>query len=277
MNTALAVAASAGICVGLLVPDSGPRLRRVLPGGRQSPTPAPAALFRAVLSVSYRPRFAALLAAAVATALAGPVAGVAAAVAAAMLARSLATSRKGAEAARTWAAASRSIAGLAGELRAGRSPTEALQAVAASAPTSVSGPLLAAAGAARLGADPAAALVQHAGHVPAMEQLAACWRVAARTGAGLAEVADALAEDLRVTQRRRGDLAVEVSASRASAKLLAGLPLVGIALGASLGARPLHFLLHTSLGAAVLAVGLVFEVVGLLWTDRLIRSVERTP
>jgi tight adherence protein B len=275
MTTSIVTAAVAAGCIALLLPDSGGRLRRILPGGDREPAPVSQALLGVLLSVGFRPRLAALMIAVPTAVLAGPIAAAVAAVAAGLLARALARSRASKAEVDALAAAGRSIAGLAAELRAGRSPTEALDAVAGSAPESVAAPLLAAARAARLGADPAAALAEHAGGVPAMERLAACWRVARRTGAGLADVADALAADLRAAHRRRGQMAVEVAAARASAKLLAGLPLVGIALGASLGARPLHFLLHTPLGAAVLGVGLLFESAGLLWTDRLIRGVER--
>ncbi len=278
MSRMLAITALVAAGIALAVPDSGGRLRRVLPGhGFRPPRWRPETLLRAVRSLGRQPRFAAPAAALLAAALAGAIAAAVAAVAAALLARSMAAGRQARARSATRAAAGRSIAGLAAELRAGRSPIEALDAVAGAAPKPVAGALLAAARAAQLGADPAAALGEHAGQVPAMDQLAACWRVTNRTGAGLAEVADALAADLRATQRRRGELAVEVAASRASAKLLAGLPLVGIALGVSLGARPVHFLLHTGLGAAVLAVGLLFEIAGLVWTDRLIRGVEQPP
>lgn len=274
---AAVVAVAAAVCTALLVPNSSRRLHRVVAGGDGRPAVLRPAMLTGVLAAGIRPRPAAGLAAVATLVLAGPIAATVAALVVGVLARSYARGAAAKAQAQVWAAASRSISGLAAELRAGRSPTEALEAVAGSAPAPVATPLLAAARAARLGADPAAALADHAARVPAMEQLAACWRVATRTGAGLAEVADALAADLQATQRRRGDLAVEVSASRASAKLLACLPLVGLALGASLGARPLDFLLHTPLGVAVLAVGLAFEVAGLLWTDRLIRNVEQPP
>lgn len=275
MRTAAALAAAA--CVAVLVVDSGRRLRVLFPG-------LPGRLLRGqpvsasdLLGLARRPLLAAPTVGFLGGVLAGPVAAGVAAIAAALAARSLARSRDARKAAAMVEAAGRSIAGLAAELRAGRSPIEALDAVAGAAPPTVASPLLAAARAARLGADPAAALAEHAGGVPAMAQLAACWRVASTTGAGLAEVADALAGDLRGGQRRRAELAVEVAASRASAKLLAGLPLVGIALGASLGAQPLHFLLETPVGAGVLVLGLLFEVAGLLWTDRLIGGVTQRP
>lgn len=273
---AVAAAAMTAALTLLLVQSSGGRLRRLHAGHRHRKAPAAKRLPAALGVLRTRPWLAVCMAALAAAALAGPIAAALAAVATTLLARTLAASRSARAKADAQSAASRSIAGLAAELRAGRSPTEALEAVAGTAAESVAGPLRSAARASRLGADPAAALGEQAGEVPAMGQLAACWHVASRTGAGLADVADALAADLRAAQHRRGELAVEVASARASARLLACLPLVGLALGASLGARPLHFLLHTRLGAGVLAVGLLFEVAGLVWTDRLVRQVGQT-
>lgn len=276
MSSAPAVLAAAA-CAALLVTSSGGRLQRVLPRPARGRGLDRTAAVDALVTLSHRPLRAAGLAAILAAALAGPVAGLVAAVVAGLLARALARRRGAKLQAETTAAAGRSIAGLAAELRAGRTPIEALDVVARTAPSSVAKPLVAAAQAAKLGADPALALARYAVDVPAMDRLAGCWRIAARTGAGLAEVADALAGDLRAAERQRGALAAETAGSRASALLLAGLPLVGIALGASLGARPLHFLFHTAPGAAVLVAGLLFEAAGLWWTDRLLRGVEQSP
>lgn len=272
---AAAVLATAASIAVLLAPVRGGRLRHVLPANSGGASYAGRSSLAWLVSAGHQPRTAALVAALVAVPLAGPVAGLAAAVGAALLARALARHREGARQAAVLAAVTRSVAGFAAELRAGRPPVEALDAVARTAPAAVAAPLRAAARSAALGADATAALEISGATIPALGRLAACWRVSARSGAGLADVADALAEDLRASIRRRRELAVEVAASKATARLLACLPLVGLALGGSLGARPVHFLLHTPIGAAVLTGGLLFDVLGLLWIDRLVRGVER--
>lgn len=274
MSPLSAAALATAACVAVLVaPVRGGRLRQVLPTGRPGP-PDGAALLGRLVSVAHRPRPAAVLGAAVALPIAGPVAGLAAAAGAALLARALARRKALLAQAAELAAVTRSVAGFAAELRAGRPPVEALNAVSRTAPAAVAEPLRAAARTAALGADAPAALDRFGARVPALGRLAACWRVSARSGAGLADVADALAEDLRASLRRRRELAVEVASARATSRLLAGLPLVGLALGGSLGARPLHFLLHTPIGGAVLLGGVLIDALGLVWIDRLVSGVE---
>ncbi len=232
---------------------------------------------RATAAVLHRPRMLALIAAVAVVPVAGPVGAAVAGVGAALLARALVRRRNSALRAEQLAAATRLVAGFAAELRAGRPALDALAAVARVAPTGLAEQLGGAVRAARLGADPAEALERHAGDLPGVARLAAGWRVSGQTGAGLADVVDALAGDLRATARRDRAIAVELAAPRATARLLAGLPLVGIALGTSLGAHPVRFLLHSVAGAAVLAAGLAFEGAGLAWTERLVRRAERAP
>jgi tight adherence protein B len=73
------------------------------------------------------------------------------------------------------------------------------------------------------------------------------------------------------------DLAAAVSGARASAALLAVLPLLGVAMGVGLGAAPLEVLFRTSVGHGALGVGTVLTAVGVLWTERLISGAERPP
>jgi tight adherence protein B len=73
------------------------------------------------------------------------------------------------------------------------------------------------------------------------------------------------------------DLAAAVSGARASAALLAVLPVLGVAMGVGLGAAPLEVLFHTSVGHGALAAGTVLTAVGVLWTEHLISGAERPP
>ena len=56
---------------------------------------------------------------------------------------------------------------------------------------------------------------------------------------------------------------------RASTRVLMFLPLVGVAMGQSMGAGSIQFLLTTQLGGLLLLVGVVLEVVGLEWSRAL--------
>ncbi|WP_055492044.1 type II secretion system F family protein [Streptomyces sp. TP-A0356] len=164
---------------------------------------------------------------------------------------------------------------LAGEVRAGRQPGEALLRAARD-----SGGLgeaqAAVLAAARFGGDVPGALADAALQPGAdgLSGLAACWRVAVDRGAGLAAGLDRLEAALRAERDQRADLRAQLAGARSTAVLLAGLPVLGLLLGTALGARPLHVLLHTGAGLACLMVGCVLEAAGLWWALRVVRGAE---
>ncbi|MFF4658120.1 type II secretion system F family protein [Streptomyces sp. NPDC001381] len=166
-------------------------------------------------------------------------------------------------------------AALAGEVRAGRQPGEALRCAARD-----SGGLgeaqAAVLAAARFGGDVPKALAGAARQPGAggLLGLAACWRVAVDQGAGLAVGLDRLEGALRAERDQRADLRAQLAGARATAVMLAGLPVLGLLLGAALGADPLHVLLHTGAGLGCLLVGGLLEGVGVWWALRIVRSAE---
>jgi tight adherence protein B len=136
--------------------------------------------------------------------------------------------------------------------------------------------LLAASSSAGLGGDVPAALLGKASASAAPELLAglgACWQVCAGTGSGLAMAVDRLEEGLRAEQGQRLAVAAELAGPRATAGLLACLPLAGIGLAAALGARPVHVLLHTTIGLACAVLGVGLDGLGVWWTGRLVARV----
>ena len=161
---------------------------------------------------------------------------------------------------------------LAGELRAGRSPAEAL-GVAAELAVGPSRRCLRAAGAAAgLGGDVAAALTPGPDTaVPeVLRALAACWTVCARSGGGLAGAVERLEVGLRADAAQRRSVQAELAGPRATAGMLAVLPLGGLLLAAGLGADPLHVLFRTPVGVGCLLAGLALDALGLLWAGRLV-------
>lgn len=100
-------------------------------------------------------------------------------------------------------------------------------------------------------------------------------RLAARTGAPLAAVLErigaALAQDAQVEVERRAALA----GPRATVRLLLWLPLVGIALGWSLGADPLAVLLDGGPGTLLLVVAALLTWVGARWGTALVGAARR--
>lgn len=167
---------------------------------------------------------------------------------------------------------------LAAELRAGRAPADALLTAAGLAAGPSRTALLAAAGAARLGGDAAAALGSPGDTaVPeVLRALAACWTVCSGSGSGLASAVERLEEGLRADAAQRRAVDAELAGPRATAGLLAVLPVLGLLLAAGLGADPLHVLLTTPVGLVCLAGGLLLDATGLWWTGRLVARAGGT-
>ncbi|MFF0203163.1 type II secretion system F family protein [Streptomyces sp. NPDC005017] len=164
---------------------------------------------------------------------------------------------------------------LAGEVRAGRQPGEALlRAAQESGGLGEAQPAVLAA--ARFGGDVPGALATAARRPGAggLLGLAACWRVAVDQGAGLAAGLDRLEGALRAQREQRADLRAQLAGARSTAVMLAGLPALGLLLGTALGADPLRVLLHTGAGLGCLLAGVLLEGVGLWWALRIVRGAE---
>lgn len=162
------------------------------------------------------------------------------------------------------------LSALAAELHAGQPPPAALAHTGgqpACWPTAVA--------AAEAGDDIAAGLRRDAREHPTLAGLAACWQVGESTGAGLAEAVDRLARAARLDEETRSQLAAHLAGPRATARVLAGLPAVGLALGVMLGADPLGWLLGTPLGWGCLVLGVLLSAAGMAWTAAIVRGVER--
>jgi tight adherence protein B len=144
---------------------------------------------------------------------------------------------------REYAAAVEYVAALAADVRAGQQPAEAL-ARATAAPDLDSTFLS-----------------------PALE---AVWAVSARSGAPVATVLDRMEQDLRARVRQRREVAAQLAGARATAALLAFLPVLGIGLGAAMGARPLEVLLAAPAGQLALVIGVGLDAAGVLWTSRIV-------
>ena len=164
---------------------------------------------------------------------------------------------------------------LCAELEAGSSPASAL-AAAAEIPGESRAAFVAAADAVARGDDPLPLLRLHAPPDDAgFAALVAAWQVAADTGTPLAAVLSRVDADVAAERAQARAVAISVAGPRSSAAMLAGLPLLGIGLGAAMGARPLDLLLGTPVGQMVLCAGVLLDVLGLLWTKRVIDTAER--
>ncbi|TCC52443.1 type II secretion system protein [Kribbella capetownensis] len=155
---------------------------------------------------------------------------------------------------------------LAAELTAGRPPIDALEGA-----TTISPDFQIAHAAARLGGDVPGAL-ELAAEAPGaggLRALAAAWRVAEESGAAFASLTERLSDSLRADETIHRQTAASLAGAHSTARILAALPVFGIALGYSLGARPLTFLTATPAGWVCLAAGLALTTLGLNWTTHL--------
>ncbi len=111
----------------------------------------------------------------------------------------------------------------------------------------------------RIGIPPAIAVcrMSHATGAPSAQVLESCAR-------GITEAAEA-------TAARR----VALAGPKASARMLAWLPLLGLGLGSMIGANPFAFLMGSLAGRACLILGLGFETAGVVWVRRLTARAER--
>ncbi len=161
-----------------------------------------------------------------------------------------------------------------GELRVGAHPSAAA-AVAAAEVEGVAGRAFAVSAArSRLGGSVESGL-RAPGTIIAAElgRVADVWQVADRHGVALAELLAAARSDLSGRIRFRARTAAALAGARASAAVLSGLPLLGIALGQLMGAAPLRILLGGGAGTFLLPLGTALICVGLLWTDAITAQV----
>jgi len=159
---------------------------------------------------------------------------------------------------------------LAGLLRIGHVPDRALRAVADDVPV-----LAEVAAVHEIGGE-VSPVLRRLGGVPGNEglvELANAWEVAERTGASLTATLDAMAQRQVAQESVQQVVKAELSAPRATGKLLAALPFVGVVLGFAIGGNPLEFLTGSLAGQIVLVTGVALACAGVAWTERIADGV----
>jgi len=160
---------------------------------------------------------------------------------------------------------------LLGELRAGQPLLRCLERSAGADPETA-----AVVSAARLGVDVPTAL-RRVAERPGAEGLlglAAAWHLCAGLGSGLALAVERVVEGVRAEQATSRLVEAEVASARATARLVAALPLLVLLVAQGVGAEPWHFLLGTWPGVACLGVGGALMFAGLEWIDRVAEAAR---
>lgn len=165
---------------------------------------------------------------------------------------------------------------LVAELRAGTHPAVAAKSAAQDAGevcTAAGAALHAVGSSARLGStmDPAVVHTTMAGPATrrALGQLVRGWALAHRYGIPLADVLESVRRDLDAGARISAGQHARMAGPRTSAALLAALPVLGIALGELMGARPLSVLAGSIPGQLLLLVGAALIIAGSAWSARI--------
>jgi tight adherence protein B len=89
----------------------------------------------------------------------------------------------------------------------------------------------------------------------------------------MADLVQSVREDLVARRRFAERTRAALAGARATATVLAGLPVLGVLLGEAMGARPVAVLLGGGLGGILLVVGVTLVVAGLAWTRRITEKV----
>ncbi|WP_375431054.1 type II secretion system F family protein [uncultured Friedmanniella sp.] len=157
---------------------------------------------------------------------------------------------------------------LAANLRVGMVPAQALTKAAAGCPV----------------LDEARATLAIGGDVPAvwrrqsavegragLRELARAWQVSGVSGASLTGTLEEVAAGLAADQSLRAVVGSELAAPRATGKLMAVLPVLGIGMGYLIGGDPLQWLVAGPAGWGCLLLGVGLACAGVLWIENLAR------
>jgi len=95
------------------------------------------------------------------------------------------------------------------------------------------------------------------------------------TGSGIADVLDRVGGGFATDDESRAELVALAAGPRATAAVLAGLPVVAVGLGSALGLAPLHILFHTIFGLGLCVAAALLEVAGISWVRRITDRAQR--
>lgn len=170
------------------------------------------------------------------------------------------------------------------DLRAGHSMPQALAAAAESDVLGSSEPargmrtlIGVAATRAHHGGRGGAVLTEAQNTYPDLAECGRLWDNADRHGIPMVPLLEHVQRRIDAHLRHHRATAASLQGAQATALILSALPLVGIALGSSMGAHPLRLLLGGGLGGILLLSGVALCCAGLWWCHLIISTAGGTP
>ncbi len=160
------------------------------------------------------------------------------------------------------------------ELEAGSAPAAALDAAAKSMVGTPHAPILSEAAGLATRGEPVSGVFANAPNPLGM--LGRAWVVADSAGIAPAGVLARVASDLDAGLAQQRAVSAVLAGPRSSAFMLAGLPALGLVLGNAVGTAPLAFLAGGRIGQLVFCAGVLLDIAGALWTQRMIQRAGRT-
>lgn len=129
---------------------------------------------------------------------------------------------------------------------------------------------------AALGGAPGTGVETTGGPIDAQwRRIALVWEVAHQYGVPIKDLLESVRSDLAARQGFAARTDAGLAGPRATATVLALLPVLGIGLGEALGARPIAILCGGGIGGVALVVGTGLGAIGLWWSLRIADHVVR--
>jgi len=105
---------------------------------------------------------------------------------------------------------------------------------------------------------------------PSLVRCANLLEICANSGSRIIDALNQISEMLINRRKQEQLISTELASTKATVFLLAGLPIMGAAMGLILGTDSISWLLGSGTGRACLVLGVSFELVGWAWIKRLL-------
>lgn len=105
---------------------------------------------------------------------------------------------------------------------------------------------------------------------PDLGTIGLVWGVAEQHGIPLVELLEQTQRRIDTRLRHRAATTAALQGPQATAVILAILPIAGLLLGSGMGADPVGYLLHTSLGGILMTTGVGLTCAGFLWSQTIL-------